>query len=239
MGHRAAKVEHRDQLLGRGQRAVHAEQRGLERLGLARRSRPRCPRRRPPRRRSGPPSASSTTPGGPNQPSLTASSRDATQACSPSTSRQVASTSAAAPGRGVHVPGPRLAAEQRHAVAQHGGRAVGVHVDPVVGPDVHHAVVGRDVQRRSPYGRRRGELLRQPVHVRELELPGLRGHAVHGARSRRGRRGRRPPACARTRRARRPSARRARRASRRRRYCGPRSAALVSPLFSIGARAAT
>ena len=42
--------------------------------------------------------ASSITPGGPNQPSLTASSRDATQACSPSTSRQVARTSAAAPG---------------------------------------------------------------------------------------------------------------------------------------------
>src|SRR6202021_2446735 len=37
-------------------------------------------------------------PGVANQPSLTASSRDATQACSPSTSRQVARTSAAAPG---------------------------------------------------------------------------------------------------------------------------------------------
>ena len=35
---------------------------------------------------------------GPNRPSLTASSRDITQARSPSTSRQVASTSSAAPG---------------------------------------------------------------------------------------------------------------------------------------------
>jgi len=38
------------------------------------------------------------TPGGPNQPSLIASARDATHARSPSTSRQVASTSSAAPG---------------------------------------------------------------------------------------------------------------------------------------------
>ncbi len=44
---------------------------------------------------------------------------------------------------GVHVPDPRLAAEQRHAVAQR--RALGVGVDPVVRPDVHHAVVGRHV----------------------------------------------------------------------------------------------
>ena len=81
-------------------------------------------------------------------------------------------------GRGVHVPGARLAAEQRHPVAEHRGRAVSVHVDPVVGPDVDHAMVGGDVQR-SPRRQGRGELLHQPVHVRELELPGLGGHPVH------------------------------------------------------------
>ena len=85
------------------------------------------------------------------------------------TSRQVASTSSAAPGRVYTCLSPRLAAEQRHPVAQR--RALGVGVDPVVGPDVHHAVVGRHVQDR-PVGSAGGDLLRQPVHVRELVDPG-------------------------------------------------------------------
>ena len=111
---------------------------------------------------------------------------------------------------GVHVPGPGLAAEQRHAVAQR--RPVGVDVDPVVGPDVHHAVVGRHVHDRA-VGQARGDLLGELVDVRELVVPGGRGHAVLvpgrvevavvGEHQRR----------ARTRRARRRSARRARRAS--------------------------
>jgi hypothetical protein len=68
---------------------------------------------------------------------------------------------------GVDVPGARLAAQQRDSLPQLRDR---VDVDPVVRADVDHAVVGGHVQHRA-HGQRRGDLLRQPVHVRELVGP--------------------------------------------------------------------
>ena len=146
---------------------MHADQRGLQRLGpvatIA----------------NGPTGAATTSPIrgasglaiGPNQPAAIASSLGSTQARSPRTSAQAAATSAAAPGCGVHVPGPWLATEQRHSVAQRGQQ---VHVDPVVGPHVDHAVVGGHVQRGTG-GQRRGELLGQLVHVAQVVAPGVGG----------------------------------------------------------------
>ena len=82
-----------------------------------------------------------STPGdtAPNHPRPIASSRVSTVARSPSTSRQVATTSGTAPRGAVEVPEPGLAAEQRDAVAQPVDL---VDVDPGLTGAVDHAVVG-------------------------------------------------------------------------------------------------
>jgi hypothetical protein len=72
-------------------------------------------------------------------------------------------------GPHVEVPGPRLAAEQGQPGAQFGRR---VHVEPVLGTDIHHAVVGRHVQG-SPGRQGVREVFGQLVDVRQLVIPGV------------------------------------------------------------------
>src|SRR5262252_1321645 len=99
---------------------------------------------------------------GPNHPSAIAWSRATTHARSPRASRHAASTSRAAPG-------PRLAAEQCHPLAQLRQR---IKVDPLARRHVGHPVIRRHVQYGAVRQRPR-ELFGKLVDMRELVLPGV------------------------------------------------------------------
>ena len=73
------------------------------------------------------------------------------------------------------MPGPRLAAEQGQPGPQLRYR---VHVELVLGSDVHHAVIRRHVQA-GPGGQRARELLGELVDVRQVVVPGVRGDTEH------------------------------------------------------------
>ena len=143
-----------------------------------------------------------SVPTGANQPSLTASSRDSTQARSPSTSRQVARTSSAAPGCAYTCRSLASPPSSAHAVAQR--RAVFVGVDPVVGrrrPPCRGRPSRRAPSRRA--GSRRSA--RRACPRARAGWPTRARTPRTGGRSSRGRRGRRGRACGRPRRARRRS----------------------------------
>ena len=160
--------QQRDQLVRRGQRAVHADQRGLARLRLRGHDGERPGRGGD--HVADPAASRGST--GPNQPSAIASSLETTQARWPSTSRQAASTSTAAPGtvytclaRGS--PPSSATPSRSPGTVSASTRSSARHV--------HHAVIGRHVQRGVPRQRAR-QLLGQLVDVPELVPPGIRGH---------------------------------------------------------------